>query len=43
MVVTVEPGVYLRGEGGVRWEDLLLITAGGAQPLTSSPKSPILA
>lgn len=43
MVVTVEPGVYLRGEGGVRWEDLLLITAGGAQPLSASPKSAVLA
>ncbi len=42
MLVTVEPGVYLAGVGGVRWEDLLLVTTDGAEVLTSSPKEPIL-
>ena len=37
--VTVEPGVYLPAEGGVRIEDVLLVTAGGpARPLTSSTR-----
>lgn len=40
MVVTVEPGVYLPGEGGVRWEDLLIVTDDGSEPVTHSPKDP---
>lgn len=42
-VVTVEPGVYLPGLGGVRVEDTLLVTETGARPLTRAPKDPILA
>ncbi|HEU5217855.1 MAG TPA: aminopeptidase P family protein [Gemmatimonadales bacterium] len=33
-VVTVEPGIYLQGWGGVRLEDDILLTATGAQCLT---------
>lgn len=38
MTVTVEPGVYLPGRGGVRIEDTLLVTDTGAAPLTTFPR-----
>ena len=36
-VVTNEPGIYLPGWGGVRLEELLLVTKQGAEPLTHAP------
>lgn len=38
MVVTIEPGIYLPGECGIRIEDVVVITDGGHEVLTPAKK-----
>ena len=38
MAITIEPGIYLEGEGGVRIEDLVVLGDGGNERLSASPK-----
>lgn len=42
MTVTVEPGVYIPGWGGVRIEELCHVTSAGLEPLSRCPKIPII-
>lgn len=38
MAITIEPGIYLEGEGGVRIEDLVVLSAEGCDVLSHFPK-----
>lgn len=38
MVITIEPGIYIKGWGGVRIEDMVLVTRNGCKVLTRTPK-----
>jgi Xaa-Pro aminopeptidase len=42
MVITIEPGIYLPDTGGVRIEDLVLITENGSKNLTGLSKERII-
>lgn len=39
MTLTVEPGIYLQGQGGVRLEDTLVVLQQGTQNLTTASKA----
>jgi Xaa-Pro aminopeptidase len=42
MTLTIEPGIYLPGEFGVRLEDLVIIRKDGIEILTNTPKIPVV-
>lgn len=42
MIMTVEPGIYVPNLGGVRIEDLVVITESGIENLTKSPKDMLI-
>jgi Xaa-Pro aminopeptidase len=39
MVVTIEPGVYLAGQFGIRIEDMVVVTRTDGKVLTPAPKA----
>lgn len=42
IVITVEPGIYLKGRFGVRIEDMIVVREDGFENLTKSPKELII-
>ena len=42
MVITVEPGIYIENEFGVRIEDMIKVTEDGIENLTKSNKELIV-
>ena len=38
MVITIEPGIYVPGKGGIRIEDMVVVTRSGRQVLTPVTK-----
>jgi Xaa-Pro aminopeptidase len=42
MVVTIEPGLYLSGWGGIRIEDVALVRPDGCLVLSAAPKTPVI-
>lgn len=42
MTLTVEPGIYIPGWGGIRLEELTVVTTEGLRPLSHSPYTPII-
>src|SRR5580698_4430229 len=41
MVITIEPGIYIKGEFGIRIEDMVAVTKSGGKILTPAPKAMI--
>jgi Xaa-Pro aminopeptidase len=42
MVITIEPGAYIQGFGGIRIEDTVLVSKNGCEILTPTPKELML-
>ncbi|MDQ3855437.1 MAG: M24 family metallopeptidase, partial [Chloroflexota bacterium] len=42
MVVTIEPGIYIGGWGGIRIEDSVIVRDGSYEVLNHAPKTPVI-